>query len=149
LLETLSPLLQRKQQQIKVWAGSNLPLVWADGKRVEQILSNLVNNAVKFAPPGSVIEVELDQIDEYIQISVADTGPGVPPDEQEHIFDKFYSANKDKALAGAGLGLFICRELIRLHGGQIWVEDRPNGGSRFCFTLPITSEENFDEESEL
>jgi K+-sensing histidine kinase KdpD len=149
LVETLSPLLERKQQQIKVRAGSHLPPVWADGKRVEQILSNLVHNAVKFGPPGSAIEIEVGQVNEHIQISVSDAGPGVPPDEQERIFDKFYSASKDNALAGAGLGLFICRELVRLHSGRIWVEDRPGGGSRFCFTLPIVSEEKIDEESEL
>jgi signal transduction histidine kinase len=91
--------------------------------------------------------VTLSQSDGVVQVSVADAGPGVPPNECERIFDKFYIAAADKALAGVGLGLFICRELVRLHGGCIWVEDRPGRGSRFCFTLPIAAEDNADEES--
>jgi signal transduction histidine kinase len=147
VLDGLTPLLERKRQRVVLRAADGLPPVWADGRRVEQILSNLVHNASKFAPPGSDIEIELSPEDGAMQICVADAGPGVPPGERERIFDKFYIAVKDKALAGAGLGLFICRELVRLHGGRIWVEDRPGGGSRFCFTLPLASEETAYEES--
>jgi two-component system sensor histidine kinase KdpD len=152
VLERLTPLLERKQQQFELQAPAHLPPVQADGKRVEQILSNLIDNAAKFAPPASVIEVSLSQDcpsdgPGWVQIAIADAGPGVPPQEREFIFDKFYSAG-DKALAGVGLGLFICRELVWLHGGHIWVEERPGGGSRFCFTLPLASEETMDEESQ-
>jgi len=152
VLERLAPLLERKQQQFELQAPAHLPLVQADGKRVEQILSNLIDNAAKFAPPASLIEISLSQHcpsaeHGWIQIAIADAGPGVPPQERELIFDKFYSA-ADKALAGVGLGLFICRELVRLHGGRIWMEERPGGGSRFCFTLPLASEETTDEESQ-
>jgi K+-sensing histidine kinase KdpD len=148
VLERLSPLLERKQQWSTLQVGPDLACVWADGKRVEQILTNLIDNASKFAPPGSAIEVALNQANGAVQICVADAGPGVPPDECERIFDRFYIAAADKALAGVGLGLFICRELVRLHGGGIWVEDRPGGGSRFCFTLPIAAEDSTDEESQ-
>jgi K+-sensing histidine kinase KdpD len=148
VLERLSPLLERKQQWSTFQVAPNLPLVWADGKRIEQILTNLIDNASKFAPPASAIEVALSQADGAVQIAVADAGPGVSPDEREHIFDKFYIAAADKALAGVGLGLFICQELVRLHGGCIWVEGRPDGGSRFCFTLPIVEEDCADEESQ-
>ncbi len=152
VLERLTPLLERKQQKFEFHAPAHLPLVYADGKRVEQILSNLIDNAAKFAPPASVIEVSLSQHcpsdgPGLVQAAVADAGPGVPPRERELIFDRFYST-ADRALAGVGLGLFICRELVRLHGGRIWVEDRPGGGSRFCFTLPLTAEEIDDEESQ-
>ncbi len=147
VLERLTPLLERKQQSVDLQIPANLPLVQADGKRVEQILSNLIDNAAKFAPPAGVIEVSLSQKDGAVQVAIADAGPGVPSQERELIFDKFYNA-ADKALAGVGLGLFICRELVRLHGGHIWVEDRPGGGSRFCFTLPLASEDLNDEESQ-
>jgi two-component system sensor histidine kinase KdpD len=147
VLERLAPLLERKQQRLELQAPADLPPVQADGKRIEQILSNLIDNAAKFAPPDSLIEVSLSQQAGRVQVVVADAGPGVPPQEREPIFDKFYSA-ADKALAGVGLGLFICRELVRLHGGCIWVEERPGGGSRFCFTLPLTAEETPDEESQ-
>lgn len=146
ILERLTPLLERKQQHFELQTPAHLPPVYADGKRVEQILSNLIDNAAKFAPPASVIEVSLSQHcpsdgPGLVQVAVADAGPGVPLQERELIFDRFYST-ADKALAGVGLGLFICRELVRLHGGRIWVEDRPGGGSRFCFTLPLTTEES-------
>jgi signal transduction histidine kinase len=148
VLGRLSPLLERKQHAISLQIAPELPWVWADGKRVEQILTNLVDNATKFAPVASTIEVALNRANGAVQVCVADAGPGVPPGERERIFDKFYIAAADKALAGVGLGLFICRELVRLHGGCIWVEDRPGGGSRFCFTLPIAAEESADEESQ-
>lgn len=148
VLERLSPLLERKQQRSTLQVAPKLPWVWADGKRVEQILTNLIDNAAKFAPSASAIEVTVSQANGAVQVAVADAGPGVPPGERERIFDKFYIAAADKALAGVGLGLFICRELVRLHGGCIWVEGRPGGGSRFCFTLPIAAEDSADEESQ-
>jgi two-component system sensor histidine kinase KdpD len=152
VLERLTPLLERKQQNFELQVPDHLPPVQADGKRVEQLLSNLIDNAAKFAPPASVIEVSLSQHSSpdgrgLVQVVVADAGPGVPPLERELIFDRFYSAT-DGAMTGVGLGLFICRELVRLHGGRIWVEDRPGGGSRFCFTLPLTCEEATDEENQ-
>ncbi len=147
VINSLSPLLERKQRPVKLEVAPDLPLVWADGKRVEQILSNLVNNAAKFTPPGSAIKVELCPVDDAVQVCVADAGPGVPPGQRECIFDKFHTSVKDKALAGTGLGLFICRELVRLHQGHIWIEDRPGGGSRFCFTLPLAGKEKSKEKN--
>lgn len=149
VLKALSPVLERRKQSVQVKAGPGLPRVWADGRRVEQILSNLVNNAAKFAPPGSTIEVCLTPLPQAVQVCVVDPGPGVPPGERERIFDKFYIAAQDKALAGVGLGLFICRELVRLHRGRIWLEDRPGGGSRFCFTLPVAKENPTNEAGRL
>ncbi len=141
VIDGLSPLISRKQRQIILDVAPDLPLVFADGKRVEQIISNLVNNANKFAPPESPIEIALQVHPQGVLVSVADSGPGVPPSERERIFEKYYIAVEDKALAGTGLGLFICRELVRLHNGHIWVESRPGGGSLFCFTLPLAPQE--------
>jgi len=137
VLDELAPLLSRKNQRVTLQVEPNLPQVWADSRRVEQVLSNLMGNAIKFAPPESTIDVQLCPVEGAVQVCVADVGPGVPLEERERIFNKFYTATENKALAGAGLGLFICRELVRLHGGSIWVEERPGGGSRFCFTLPV------------
>ncbi len=141
VMENLSPLLARKNQQAALQIAPDLPRVWADSRRVEQILSNLLGNAAKFAPSDSTIEMQATGIKDAVQICVTDAGPGVPLSERERIFDRFYIAVENKALAGAGLGLFICRELVRLHGGRIWVENRPGGGSRFCFTLPLPVKE--------
>ncbi len=140
-IDGLSPLLNRKQRNIDLEVSPDLPPVFADGKRVEQIISNLINNANKFAPPGTPIAVALQPHPQGVLVTVSDSGPGVPSAERQHIFEKYYIAVEDKALAGTGLGLFICRELVRLHNGQIWVEDRPGGGSRFCFTLPLAQQD--------
>jgi len=77
-------------------------------------------------------------MDEFVRICVEDEGPGVPVEERQHIFDRYYTTtSQDEALRGVGLGLFIARRLVDLHGGRIWVEDADSGGSRFCFTLAI------------
>jgi len=136
VLDELSPLMIRKQQQTRLHADTDLPRIKGDRRRLEQVLSNLLGNATKFAPPNSTIDVSLQCVNDSVQVCVEDTGPGVSLSERERIFDKFYTVAENPALAGAGLGLFICRELVQLHGGRIWVEDRPGGGSRFCFTLP-------------
>ncbi|MEW5958207.1 MAG: HAMP domain-containing sensor histidine kinase [Chloroflexota bacterium] len=141
VLDSLTPLLERKHQQVNLSIAPDLPPVWAEGRRVEQILSNLLNNAAKFAPRHSIIDIELSRVGDKAQVCVVDAGPGVAVEDRERIFDKFYIAAQDKALAGVGLGLFICRELVRLHDGRIWLEDRPGGGSRFCFTLPLAIED--------
>jgi len=148
VLDELSPLMVRKQQKSALHADANLPAIQVDHRRLEQVLSNLVGNAVKFAPPNSEINVQLQHMEDSIQVCVEDAGPGVPLSERERIFDKFYTTVENQALAGAGLGLFVCRELVQLHDGRIWMEDRSGGGSRFCFTLPCTSEESLDDKSD-
>jgi signal transduction histidine kinase len=137
--------IQRKNRRLELALAPGLPQVWAEGRRVDQVLVNLVNNAAKFAPPASAVKVQIAPAgDHEVQVCVLDRGPGVPPDERERVFEKFYTKSPDKALAGLGLGLFICRELVRLHGGRIWLEDRDGGGSCFCFTLPRLREESGD-----
>lgn len=141
VLDELGPLFSRKNQRPALQAGPDIPQIQADGRRLRQILSGLLSNAAKFAPAESVIAVQLSRVDAGVQVCVSDTGPGVPLQEQERIFDKFYTAASNQALVGTGLGLYICRELVHLHGGRIWVADRPGGGSNFCFTLPLAQEE--------
>jgi PAS domain S-box-containing protein len=113
--------------------------VWADRDKVTQVLMNLIGNAVKFTPQDGKVTVALEKNgNDYIQISVADTGPGILPEEQYNIFSKFYQvANIDKQKPkGSGLGLAISKALVEMHGGKIWMDSEVGRGSTFYFTLP-------------
>ena len=137
----MQPLAKNNQQTIQYHAERIR--VYADPARIDQILINLLHNAIKFSPKNSEIQVKTHIIDDKVNICVLDNGPGIPPDEITQIFDKFYIVQEQATLAGIGLGLFICRELLRLHNEKIWVKNREKGGSEFCFSLPI-AKEDFD-----
>ncbi len=116
-----------------------LPSVPGDSRRLEQVLHNLVDNAVKYSPQGSQITISGEMKNDYIQVSVADGGPGIPKAELSKIFNAFYripSPNAQK-MRGIGLGLTICRAVVEAHGGSIWAESIPGRGSVFYFTLPL------------
>ncbi len=112
-------------------------------------MTNLIENAVRYTPLSSPIEIDAQVKDEYILISIADRGPGIPPADIERIFDKFYRvlSTQNKAVrSGSGLGLAVCKGLVEAHGGRIWAENREGGGTIFFFTLPITKvEDNHNE----
>jgi two-component system sensor histidine kinase KdpD len=114
----------------------DLPLVALDPALIEQVLVNLLENATKYTPPGSPIDVSVQPSDDEITVDVADRGPGVAPEAAERVFDKFYRVREGEG-GGVGLGLTICRGIVSAHGGRIWVEDRPGGGALFRFTLPL------------
>lgn len=120
---------------VKTRFPRDLPLVPLDGVLIEQVVINLVENALKHAPPGSEIDLSASVSDPAILFEIADRGPGVSPGDEERIFDKFYRAGTEKE-GGVGLGLTICRGIIEAHGGRIWAENRPGGGAVFRFTLP-------------
>ena len=147
-LDNLQPLFRAKQQQVALDAPPALPRVDGDRRRVDQILSSLLHNAAKFTPTGGTIHVILQRDGDAVQLCVEDNGPGVPPAARGHIFEKFYSAPAESALAGVGLGLYICRELVTRHGGRLWYEERAGGGSRFCFTLPVAEAEDGEGDEE-
>jgi len=113
--------------------------VHADRDQIEQVLTNLIGNAVKYSPAGGAIEVRVEAHEGYVQVSVTDEGIGIPVDKQGRIFDRFYQAHAGPRgySKGMGLGLFICREIVALHGGQIWVRSEEGWGSTFYFTLPL------------
>jgi two-component system sensor histidine kinase KdpD len=117
----------------------NLPLVPIDGILIEQVLVNLLENAAKYTPPHTEIQLSAQYDDKEVIVAVADRGPGIPPGEEERIFDKFYRAHNTTA-GGVGLGLAICRTIIEAHGGLIWAANRSQGGAVFRFTLPIDGE---------
>jgi two-component system sensor histidine kinase KdpD len=115
----------------------DLPLVPMDDVLIEQVLINLVDNALKYTPAGSPIEITAEDGVGEVLIAVADRGPGLPPGEERRIFEKFHRAGAAPTVRGAGLGLAICRGIVRAHGGRIWAENRPDGGAAFRFTLPV------------
>jgi PAS domain S-box-containing protein len=120
-------------------AAEDIPPVAADADKVRQVLANLVDNAVKYSPDGGRVDVSIEQLDTLVRFSVRDSGLGIPAAEQERIFDKFYRLDPEmtRGVGGTGLGLYICRELIRRMDGRIWVESKEGSGSRFSFELPL------------
>ncbi|HKV01400.1 MAG TPA: ATP-binding protein, partial [Ktedonobacteraceae bacterium] len=117
----------------------DLPLHYVDPDCLVQVLWNLLENACKYSPASSKVSVEARWTGTDVLISVADRGPGIPAGEHEKIFQRFYRLDRDHRArkAGSGLGLAICRGIVEAHGGQIWVEDRPGGGSIFRISLPL------------
>jgi two-component system sensor histidine kinase KdpD len=133
-LDRLATALGRRPVHTSV--PSDLPLVPLDGILIEQVLINLLENALRYTPPGTPVEITATAGDGQVTVAVADRGPGLPPGEAEQIFEKFHRAGVARE-EGVGLGLTICRGFVEAHGGQIWAENRPEGGARFRFTLPI------------
>ena len=117
-----------------------LPRVKADGNKITWVLTNLISNALHFTPPGGIIRLKAEAFGPFVQISVSDNGPGIPYEYQSKIFDKFVQVKRDHILGGSGLGLAISKEIVRAHGGTIWVDSVPGAGSTFTFTLPTLKE---------
>lgn len=116
-----------------------LPLVLADRERIADVVTNLLDNADKYSPPGRPIEVDVRADDDTVTVSVRDFGPGLPPGDLERVFDKFYRADgsDSQSAYGYGLGLYICLRLIEAQGGRIWAENHDTGGAIFFFLLPV------------
>jgi len=123
---------------LRVHLPANMPTVWADRERIEEVLLNLLDNAVKYSPKAKLIRIEGQVTGESITISVGDTGIGIPLREQGRIFDRFQRVDNkaSRTTQGAGLGLYICRAILEAHGGRIWVESELGKGSTFFFNLP-------------
>jgi two-component system sensor histidine kinase KdpD len=119
---------------------ADLPMVQIDGVLLEQVIMNLLENAAKYAPNGSVIELSASAGDREVVVEIADRGQGIPAGDELRIFDKFYRA-KPAREGGVGLGLTICRGIIEAHGGRIWAENRSGGGAVFRFALPLPEQQ--------
>ncbi|NPA91212.1 MAG: GAF domain-containing protein [Chloroflexi bacterium] len=132
VLRTLNP----QEHPIQVDIPEDLPPVYVDAARVEVVLRNLLENALKYTPPGRPVRVRAFAEGDHVVVRVEDRGPGIPPEHRERIFDRFYRVPGVRA-GGAGLGLAICKGFVEAHGGRIWVEENPGGGAVFAFTLPI------------
>lgn len=140
---SVMPLLQANDIRCELEIEAPIPMIQIDPVRFHQILTNLLNNAIKFSDSGAVVEVRAHIDDGDVYVSVRDSGPGVVPEERERIFERFaqgqQTPGRDKS--GLGIGLAVVRELVHMHGGRIWVESVREGGSIFTFTLPITPNE--------
>jgi len=143
VLGRMQPLIQGRDVQTHL--PGDLPPVELDYLEIDQVLTNLIENAVRYTPEGSSIEISARVDGEQMDISVADRGPGIPTSKMEHIFDKFYrvlDVQRDGTHPiGSGLGLAVSRGLVEAHGGRIWAENREGGGSIFRFTLPLRQAE--------
>jgi len=129
-----------KDHPVEVRLPSDLPLANVDGLLIEQVFVNLFENAVKYTPAGTPIEIGAAAREGALEVEVADRGPGLPAGEEARVFDKFFRLPGVAGSAGVGLGLTICRGIVTAHGGRIWAENRPGGGAVFRFTLPLVGE---------
>ena len=119
----------------------SLPAIEIDGVMIEQVLTNLIENAAKYTPPDGVIAIEVKKEPEDILVRIMDTGIGIIPNDEKRVFDKFYTAGRTDSAKGTGLGLTICQGIIAAHHGKIWAENRHEGGAIFSFTLPLAQTE--------
>ena len=127
-----------KEHTIRVTSGKDFILAHIDAKLIVQVIINLVDNAIKYTPAGSVIEIHTEQKNKWVIVSVADNGPGIPDEQKPRVFDMFYSgANKVvDSRRSLGLGLSLCKSIVTAHGGTISVSDNQPNGTVFTFTLP-------------
>ena len=146
-LEVIAPAIKRMELQaerasldLTVQCLPDLPEIFADATRLQQVLVNLIHNAIKFTLPGGMIIVSATLHEKQIVFAVKDTGAGIPADELERIFERFYKADRARSSGGTGLGLSISRHLVEAHGGRIWAKSQPGVGSTFSFALPIAGE---------
>ena len=111
-----------------------------DARRIEQVLTNLMTNAIRYGPISGVIRVETREVSvagcRHVEVIVEDDGPGVPPEDRERLFEPFVRGEGANEVQGLGIGLAICRRVIEAHGGSIRIETSELGGARFCFSLP-------------
>jgi len=139
VLGRMQPQLQKRT--VRTDLPDNLPPVQLDYMQIDQVLTNLIENAVRYTPETEPIDISVQVSQEYMTVSVADRGPGIPPADRERVFDKFYRVLEKQSArprsSGSGLGLAVSRGLVEAHGGHIWVEERAGGGAVFRFTLPL------------
>ena len=138
VVESLQRRSHEKQLTLTTELPQDLPTVYADGNQIKRVLTNLVDNAIKYTPIGGEVSVvALHRTTQKVQVTVADTGPGIPPENRDNVFEESYRLKRDSAQEGYGLGLALCQRIIRAHYGQIWVDSVPEEGSTFYFTLPV------------
>jgi two-component system sensor histidine kinase KdpD len=143
LEEIIGTVLTRLHKQladrpVKVKLPSGIPMVLADAVMIEQVLINLLENAIRYTPQNSELDITADLSAHSVEISIADYGAGIPKGREEQLFEKFYQVRHEAAQSGVGLGLAICRAIVEAHGGKISARNKTGGGAVFTFILPIT-----------
>ena len=132
---SLLPQAAVKEQRLALEVPAGLTAL-IDEAMIGRVINNLVQNAVKFSPEGGAITVTAEPLEDDVQISVIDNGPGIPREDQRRVFERFYKADRARSGGGTGLGLAIARHIVEGHGGRIWVESTPGKGATFRFTVP-------------
>jgi two-component system sensor histidine kinase KdpD len=122
---------------VRTLIREDAPAVWIDPVQMDQALTNIIENAVRYSPPGGEIQVAVTTLGSGIQVRVADAGPGVARDERESVFEPFYRGSAATGRPGSGLGLAIARAVVLAHGGRIRLEDAPGGGAAVLIELPV------------
>ncbi len=138
-----------KRIALLVEAADDLPRAMFDADRIEQVLVNLVHNAIKFTPENGDVTIRISDSDDEVRVAVADSGPGIDPSELDRVFERFYKADRSRTAAGSGLGLAIAKHLIQLHGGRIWAESDYGHGAIFTFSLPRAGMADLEQEERL
>jgi NtrC-family two-component system sensor histidine kinase KinB len=136
-LGSIRPQARERRVELAVDLPAGLPEVKADAAKIAFVLVNLIANALRHVDPGGHIRIAAELLGERVHVAVQDDGTGIPYESQAKIFDKFVKLKSERDVGGSGLGLSICREIVRAHGGTIWVDSTPGKGSTFTFTLPV------------
>jgi PAS domain S-box-containing protein len=137
-VDTLKPVIENRRLEVSIEIPPGLPSLMIDEDMIRRVIINLVENAIKYAPINGLVNIHADQSNDFFHIRVQDNGPGIPQEKREEIFNKYTRLQGKVGYKGYGLGLAYCRLAIEGHGGEIWVEDAPEGGSIFIFTIPVT-----------
>lgn len=139
VLDGMKLQIEQKRQKLSVEVGENLPAIRGNPIRLRQIMDNLIGNAVKYTPEEGEIKVRLFMADDQIVFEVSDNGPGIPLEDQPHIFEKFYRGRNETNTTGSGLGLAIVKSIVESHNGRIWVNSLPGKGTTFTVVLPVAN----------
>ncbi|NEQ50383.1 MAG: histidine kinase [Leptolyngbya sp. SIO3F4] len=143
VVDSMLAKVKEKDQVINLDIPQDLPQVHADINQVRRVIVNLLDNAVKYTPMGGQVMITaLHRTTQKVQVSIQDTGPGIPADKQARIFEESFRLQRDQSQDGYGLGLALCLRIVRAHYGQIWVDSIPQQGSAFHFTLPVYRQSN-------
>jgi two-component system phosphate regulon sensor histidine kinase PhoR len=139
VIARLQPQAERKQINIITTLSEKILFVQADREKIQQVITNIVHNAIKFTPPEGEISVYTDTSSAEVTVRVKDTGIGISREDLPRIFERFFKADKSRSQSGSGLGLAIAKHIIQAHNGKIWVESQEGQGSTFSFSIPIVS----------
>jgi signal transduction histidine kinase len=149
VVDDMAPVISNHGQSLTLELSSSLPSVWADEGRLRQVVLNLLSNASKFTPRGGKITLRARELDSTLVVEIQDTGPGIAEADQRRLFEPYHRLESDREqLSGLGLGLALCKTLVQLHGGRIWVKSRAGEGSTFGFSVPLKGDEQQSERPE-